>query len=180
MKSAVAYGAIGVALLLLVVWLDYISGSELSFFVFYFLPLSLVSWYTNRYVGTAFAAVATGTWVVVDYFEGRVYTLWLARYWNAGVRFIAFLTIALAFAYIKQKLLQEQQLTRQLTTALAEVKRLSGFLPICAACKKIRNDQGYWEQIETYIRDHSEAEFTHSICPECMPKLYPNLPRSPQ
>jgi phosphoserine phosphatase RsbU/P len=62
-----------------------------------------------------------------------------------------------------------------LRNALAEVKKLSGFLPICSLCKKIRNDEGYWQQIEAYIRDHSEAEFSHSICPECVEKLYPNL-----
>ena len=55
--------------------------------------------------------------------------------------------------------------------ALSKVKRLAGMLPICASCKKIRNDEGYWEQIEAYIRDHSEAEFTHGVCPECEAKL---------
>ena len=56
---------------------------------------------------------------------------------------------------------------RELETALAKVKTLSGMLPICAACKKIRDDKGYWMQIESYIRHHSEAEFSHGVCPEC-------------
>jgi PAS domain S-box-containing protein len=56
-----------------------------------------------------------------------------------------------------------------------EIKILRGILPICASCKKIRDDQGYWNQIDKYIRDHSEAEFSHSICPECCKKLYPEL-----
>ena len=55
----------------------------------------------------------------------------------------------------------------------SEIKQLRGMLPICASCKKIRDDKGYWSQIETYIENHSEAEFTHAICPECMRKLYP-------
>jgi membrane-bound ClpP family serine protease len=59
--------------------------------------------------------------------------------------------------------------------ALDEVKILRGFLPICSSCKKIRDDQGYWNQIEGYIRDHSEAEFSHGICPECAVKLYPEF-----
>jgi PAS domain S-box-containing protein len=63
----------------------------------------------------------------------------------------------------------------KLEQALAEVKRLSGFLPICASCKKIRDDKGYWQQIERYITDHSEALFSHSICPDCARKLYPDL-----
>ena len=60
-----------------------------------------------------------------------------------------------------------------LKTSLAQVKVLSGLLPICAQCKKIRDDNGYWEQIERYIRDNSEADFSHSICPECVKTLYP-------
>ena len=63
----------------------------------------------------------------------------------------------------------------QLKQTIAKVKTLSGLLPICAHCKKIRDDQGYWNQIESYIRQHSEAEFSHSICPECMDKLYPRF-----
>jgi PAS domain S-box-containing protein len=54
-----------------------------------------------------------------------------------------------------------------------EVKTLMGLLPICASCKQIRDDEGYWHQIESYIRDHSEVEFSHGICPECTKKLYP-------
>ncbi len=55
----------------------------------------------------------------------------------------------------------------------APVKVLSGLLPICASCKNIRDDRGYWQSLETYIREHSEADFTHGLCPECMRKLYP-------
>jgi hypothetical protein len=59
--------------------------------------------------------------------------------------------------------------------ALFRAKMLSGLLPICASCKKIRDDKGYWKQIEAYIRDHSEADFSHGICPECMKRLYSDL-----
>lgn len=62
-----------------------------------------------------------------------------------------------------------------LQEAMSKVKTLSGFLPICASCKKIRDDQGYWNQIEVYIRNHSEAEFSHGICPDCAKKLYPGI-----
>ena len=63
----------------------------------------------------------------------------------------------------------------KLQDALAKVKILSGLLPICANCKKIRDDKGYWNQIEAYIRDHSEADFSHSICPECAKNFYPEF-----
>ncbi|MCK5193294.1 MAG: hypothetical protein KAQ71_05760, partial [Desulfobulbaceae bacterium] len=58
---------------------------------------------------------------------------------------------------------------------LQRMKYLEGILPICASCKKIRDDKGHWHQIESYIRDKSEAEFSHGICPECVKKLYPEL-----
>ncbi len=69
-------------------------------------------------------------------------------------------------------LAERERLIGELQGALAKVKLLSGFLPICASCKKIRDDRGYWQQVEEYIRDHSEAEFTHGICPECAKKIY--------
>jgi len=61
----------------------------------------------------------------------------------------------------------------RLQAALDDVRKLSGMLPICASCKKIRDDEGYWHQVEVYIRDNSEVEFSHGICPECFIKLYP-------
>jgi methyl-accepting chemotaxis protein len=70
---------------------------------------------------------------------------------------------------------EKESLIEELTRTLSQVKTLSGLLPICCACKKIRDDKGYWNQIEGYIRDHSGAEFTHSICPECKSRLYPDL-----
>ncbi len=57
--------------------------------------------------------------------------------------------------------------------ALAKVKLLSGLLPICSACKKIRDDKGYWSQVESYVQEHSEATFTHGVCPDCLKTLYP-------
>jgi len=64
---------------------------------------------------------------------------------------------------------------RRLDQALARVKTLSGLLPICASCKRIRDDQGYWFQIESYLRRHTEADFSHGICPDCVDRLYPDL-----
>jgi len=60
----------------------------------------------------------------------------------------------------------------ELKSALSEIKTLSGLLPICSSCKKIRDDKGYWNQIETYISNHSEADFSHGLCPECLDKIY--------
>lgn len=64
---------------------------------------------------------------------------------------------------------------RELEEAMSRIKQLHGLLPICASCKKIKDDKGYWSQIELYIRDHSEAEFSHGICPSCLKELYPDI-----
>ena len=70
---------------------------------------------------------------------------------------------------------EREKVIADLKSALAEVKTLSGLLPICASCKKIRDDTGYWNQIEEYVSKRSEAQFSHSICPECAKILYPDL-----
>ena len=67
---------------------------------------------------------------------------------------------------------EREKLVNELQNALAQVKTLTGLIPICASCKKIRDDKGYWNQIENYLRDHSDAQFSHGICPECARKLY--------
>ena len=72
---------------------------------------------------------------------------------------------------------EREQLIAQLQTALAEVKTLHGLLPICASCKKIRDDHGYWTQVEVYVMDRSDAEFTHGICPDCLQQYRANLPQ---
>ena len=77
----------------------------------------------------------------------------------------------------QRKRMEEERelLLQQLQSTLAEIRQLTGLLPICAHCKRIRDDQGYWQNVEVYVRDHSDAEFSHGICPVCMQELYPDL-----
>lgn len=74
---------------------------------------------------------------------------------------------------------EKERLIQSLENALTQIKILSGLLPICSSCKKIRDDRGYWKQIESYIQEHSEAQFSHSICPECAEKIYPDFYETP-
>jgi hypothetical protein len=76
---------------------------------------------------------------------------------------------------MKTLLEKERELLSRLTSALQEVRKLRGLLPICANCKNIRNDQGDWEALESYILTRSKAEFTHTVCPECAQRLYPDF-----
>ena len=93
----------------------------------------------------------------------------------AGIWLFGLLGVVLGWRLLTREELKREKVIIQLQKALRQVKTLRGMLPICASCKKIRDDKGYWNQIESYIRHHSEAEFTHSICPECSKKLYPGL-----
>ena len=67
------------------------------------------------------------------------------------------------------------KLINKLQQTLSEVKTLRGIIPICASCKNIRDDKGFWRKVESYFKKHSEVKFTHGICPDCAKKLYPNL-----
>jgi PAS domain S-box-containing protein len=74
----------------------------------------------------------------------------------------------------KRAEVEREKLINDLQAAFADIKTLSGLIPICSSCKKIRDDKGYWNILEAYLVKHSEAKFTHGICPECAKKLYPN------
>ncbi len=102
--------------------------------------------------------------------RANAYGYILKPYDNAELRF------TIEIALIKHQAAKEREkLIADLEKALLEVKRLSGLLPICASCKKIRDKEGNWQQIEDYIHSHSEADFSHGICPQCARKLYPEL-----
>lgn len=81
---------------------------------------------------------------------------------------------------LEETLAERDTLINKLQDALAKVKTLSGLVPICAACKNVRDDQGYWKKIESFIKSHSEAEFTHLVCPDCAKKLYPGINLYPE
>ncbi|MHC4883933.1 MAG: response regulator [Planctomycetota bacterium] len=83
---------------------------------------------------------------------------------------------ALLYAIERGRLQREQEhLIHQLQEALENIKTLKGLLPICGACHKVRDDEGYWQQIESYISDHSDAQFSHTLCNDCLKERHPNL-----
>lgn len=88
-------------------------------------------------------------------------------------------TVSLFFGfiigYLRDMTVRYKRTSEELARAISEVKSLSGLLPICAHCNKIRDDEGYWRKVEDYLSARSELEFSHGLCPECMKKLYPEL-----
>ncbi len=128
--------------------------------------------------------------VLSSFKDGQIHTTELAKPLSSGTSFFEITTSPLRDAageiiagievvrnIDRRKRMEKERedLIRDLREALKNIKTLHGLIPICAACKKIRDDKGYWNQIESYIRDHSEAEFSHSICPDCAKKLYPEF-----
>jgi CheY-like chemotaxis protein len=81
---------------------------------------------------------------------------------------------------LRQKEKEQKELVAQLKKALAEIKTLKGFIPICASCKKIRDDEGYWDQLEAYISKHTEAVFSHGLCPDCVEKYREEMKKIPK
>ena len=120
-----------------------------------------------------------------SWFEDLTYTLFLADHETETlverleyiVTSFAFVLIALIvpLRIIVKGVSKLERAQTKLQETLANVKTLEGLLPMCANCKNIRDDDGYWQQVEVYIQNNSNAEFTHSICPECATKLYPYL-----
>jgi len=113
--------------------------------------------------------------------RGAVTWLWgtpITDFMSAGVwqglAFVVFMICNILYT-VGLISITSKRTENDLVYAREEIQSLRGFLPICAHCKKIRDDQGYWQQVESYIEERTGAEFTHGICPECMKKLYPGL-----
>lgn len=124
----------------------------------------------NQNVPIIFLTCSNSEDIIVRAIQTSPYGYVVKPYDNSELR--AIISVALA----KYEAAQERdRLIAKLQTALQEVKKLSGLLPICASCKQIRDDKGSWHPIENYIADHSEADFSHGVCPTCAHELYPEL-----
>ena len=117
--------------------------------------------------GLMLAALSAATWLTGDPLTGSPFTAGWIGSWNAGIRLASFAAMALATARLRALGEGERELTRHLRQSLAEVRTLSGLPPICARCKKIRDDQGYWQRIADYLSHHTDATFTHGLRRSC-------------
>jgi hypothetical protein len=148
-----------------------------GFMYWFILPVFLAFPYSVKSSVLGFIAISLTPNVLV--WAGIAPDFELAKYniiiWPTCVIviFAAFM-LDLLFRGIFVQMDERKKLITELQDSAAAVKTLRGMLPICASCKKVRDDKGYWSQIEHYITEHSEAEFSHSVCPDCMEKLYPD------
>lgn len=143
---------------------DYFVGPYINFPVFFLLPILFSAWYGGRSWGLAFA-------VTLPLIRFSFSTVWespgslLESLISAVSRILVFCLIAILADRVASQ-------TRDLER---EVQQLEGLLPICSYCKKIKSDEGKWTVMERYIADHSQAEFTHGICPDCLTKHFPDI-----
>lgn len=154
----------GAAILAVVVGLaDFCSGYKASFFVFYFMPVAGTAWLVGRKTSFVMAAFCASIWFLADWQSGHEYpSLWLP-FWNAGMRLTAFIIIGYMTSRIRRLVMAQAK----------EISELSKLIPICANCKRIRDDAGYWHQVEVYLNEHKQLQFSHDICEKCAQILYP-------
>jgi hypothetical protein len=140
-----------------------------------------LAWTVVLFLGMACVFWRPWPGLPTHHYQGQFTSRFAAVYFIISV-------LAFWFEYLRQHYRQGMEVEHQrlqaersaLQEALSKVRQLSGMLPICASCKKVRDDQGYWTQIEAYISQHSEAEFSHGICPDCGDNLYPGVYRKPK
>jgi hypothetical protein len=153
---------LGLALLPVIGWVDYITGMYVSFTVFYLPPMALVAWYGGKWLGILSALEGAVVWLGVDYLDMASLPV-LLHLWNALTRFTVFAIVSLfARATHLQLMGLEERLNRR--TKDADFRRV---LPLCPHCSKIRNEQGDWKHVEDFLQEEMKLEFTHTLCPDC-------------
>ena len=155
-------------------YIDLITGYDFSVSLFYLVPLLLVVWFIGRGPGIVMSLLCSSTIAIANSLAGELnYHNIDIMLWNLALTEGFFLVVIFLSTQIKRDIGERVVLIDNLQNALANVKTLSGLLPICSSCKMIRDDQGYWTQVETYVSAHTGVDFSHGLCPECLKKLYP-------
>lgn len=157
--------------LVVVSLLDYLTGERLDFSVFYFIPLYWAARSGSRPRAIAASVLCAVGWMTVDLLTDPAESIAL-EVWDTLFRLAAFLFFAVTLHRLRADWTRERSLNDQLNAALAQVKQLSGILPMCSICRRIRDDAQNWVRLERYIQDHSEARVSHGLCPECYKKYY--------
>ena len=144
----------------LIVAADYITGPYIRFPIFYVIPIALASWFSGRRWGFVLACSLPLVRILFRFLWNLPWGI-LENIVNAGTYMVIFSLFVFLIVDEAQR-----------RTLLKEVKVLRGLLPICTFCKRIRNRDNQWEALEHYITQHSKAEFTHGLCPECAKEHY--------
>lgn len=127
-------------LLLFIGWIDYVTGYEFGFFIFYFIPVSISAWFVGRRSGLFMAAASAVCWYLSDLYTNHPYSNAYFIYWEMFMRLVSFLTTSLTISRIRELVENERRLNAELVRALGEVGKLRGLLPVCPHCGKLHAD----------------------------------------
>jgi K+-sensing histidine kinase KdpD len=152
-------------------WLDYVTGEEYELFILYYIPVAIIAWQINRTAGLLMAIFCTATWFQSDFLAHPHYSLFIGS-WDTAMRMVSFVALAWTLSQVRTELTREKKLNTELADAMAQIKTLSGILPMCSFCRKIRDDKNQWVPLESYISKHSDAQVSHGLCPICYKKHY--------
>jgi hypothetical protein len=150
----------------IVLAVDFYTGKNIRFPILYIIPVGIAAWYNQKTMAYALA-------VFLSLARFGFYAPWQETdsFFSAGINTGVRISALVLYAYLVDRTSwQTRELKKRVTL-------LEGMLPVCAWCKKIRNEKGTYEAIEKYISDHSDVEFSHGICPECFQKFYPESTR---
>jgi len=150
-------------LVLITIGADYLSGPAIHFPIFYLLPIVFVSWFGLTLWSYGLALTLPLIRIFFGVLDPQSWHS-PALILNVFIRVVVFL----AFVYLVRRTARQHRMLQR------EVQMLTGLLPICSFCKRIRDDSDTWVQLEQYISNHSEAEFSHSICSDCLRQYYPD------
>lgn len=139
------WAVLSVACALVLGLIDWLTGYEVNFLVFYFLPVSFAAWYLGLAASVSLAILSALIWFGADVLSGHTYSSSVYAVWNTMIRLVSFLTIGWSVTRLKHSTDHKRETIESLRRALSEIKVLETFLPICAQCKKIRNQQGAWQ-----------------------------------
>lgn len=163
-----------ILLTMTVLMLDLVIPLGVAMGVPYILVVLISLWSPKKNFTVTVAAICSIFTISAFFYQPPVAEMWKA----VANRILALSAIwVTAILGLQRKIAEEkrEKAIREREKALDDIKILHGLIPICSSCKKIRDDKGYWSQLEVYIKNHSEADFSHGICPECAKKLYPEL-----
>jgi hypothetical protein len=169
------HAAVSVAAALVIGLLEYGTVFAFRMEIIYLIPILYATWYVGRSTGIALSLLPPVVILSVDLLTGEGRSLFPIRIWNISMYFAVFILGTLLAHKLRVTLAERNSLISRMQNAMNAVEELSGILPICANCKKIRDDDGYWHDVDVYIANHSKAEFTHGMCAQCAAKLYPSL-----
>jgi len=149
-------------LLIVIGYVDYATGYEVSVFILYALPIAWIAWSVNLPAGLALAVLASAFWITADRASGHVYQHAWVQWERTAMHFVNFGFIAFSFSQFRRS--HDRQKNR--------VQQLEGVLPICIACKRVRNSQGNWTDLDEYLRLQGGTTAESCICPECLSVRY--------